>query len=76
MIDDYYDYQWRQALEPLYEQFQHWKAGELPHDEMENAVHKTPKFGRLLNDFIWTNQNPSAHSSAKNLKPFSKDISF
>ena len=43
MIDAYYDYQWQLTLDPLYEQFQSWKAGELSHDEMDQAIHKTHK---------------------------------
>ncbi len=43
MIDAYHDYKWRQALDPLYDQFQCWKAGKLTHDEMDNAIHQTHK---------------------------------
>jgi hypothetical protein len=43
MIDAYYDYQWHSTLDPLYEKFQQWKAGELTHDEMDNAIHQTHK---------------------------------
>ena len=43
MIDAYYDYQWRLTLDPLYDKFQQWKAGELSHDEMDQAVHQTHK---------------------------------
>jgi len=35
MIDDYYDYQWHVALDPLYNKFQSWKAGEVAHTEIE-----------------------------------------
>lgn len=43
MIDASYDYQWHLVLDPLYEQFQRWKAGEVSHDEMDEAIHKTHK---------------------------------
>jgi hypothetical protein len=39
MIDAYYNAQWHLALDPLYENFQRWKAGEVAHDEMEEAIH-------------------------------------
>jgi len=43
LIDDYYDYRWREILEPLYEMFQLWHAGELSHDDMDQAIHETHK---------------------------------
>jgi hypothetical protein len=43
MIDTFYDYQWHLVLDPLYEQFQQWKAGEVSHAEMDEAIHKTHK---------------------------------
>ena len=41
LIDAYYDCLWRQVLEPLYEKFQRWKAGELDHDDMEGSIRET-----------------------------------
>ncbi|MBN1936852.1 MAG: hypothetical protein JW934_19480 [Anaerolineae bacterium] len=43
LIDDYYDHRWRQVLDPLYEKFQRWAAGELTHDDMDQAIHETHK---------------------------------
>jgi hypothetical protein len=43
LIDDYYDYRWREILEPLYEKFQRWEAGELDHADMDRAIHETHK---------------------------------
>lgn len=43
LIDDYYDYRWRQVLEPLHEDFQRWKGGERSHADMERAIHETHK---------------------------------
>jgi hypothetical protein len=37
LIDDYYDYRWRQVLDPLYEQMQQWKVGQLGHDGIDQA---------------------------------------
>ena len=43
MIAAFYDFQWHLALDPLYEQFQRWKAGEISHSEIDEAIHKTHK---------------------------------
>ena len=48
MIDAYYDYQWHLTLDPLYEKFQHWKAGETSHDEMDEAIHKLTNPARMF----------------------------
>ena len=43
LIDAYYDYRWRQILEPLYEKFKLWEAGELEHADMDQAIHEAHK---------------------------------
>jgi hypothetical protein len=43
MIDAFHDYQWRLTLDPLYDKFQRWKAGDVSHYEMDEAIHKTHK---------------------------------
>lgn len=43
LIHAYHDYRWRQILEPLYQKFQQWKAGELDHLDMDEAIHQTHK---------------------------------
>jgi hypothetical protein len=43
LLDAYDDYRWRQVLEPLYQKFQQWKAGELDHMDMDEAIHQTHK---------------------------------
>ncbi len=48
MIDAFYDYQWHLVLDPLYELFQRWKAGDLSHAEMGEAIHKTHKEGQEI----------------------------
>lgn len=48
LIDDYYDYRWKQLLEPLYEDFQRWKAGERSHAEMDQAIHAAHKESQHL----------------------------
>jgi hypothetical protein len=48
LIDAYYDHRWRQVLDPLYEKFQRWKAGELTHADMDQAIHETQKQNQEL----------------------------
>lgn len=48
LIDAYYDYRWRRVLDPLYEKFQRWKAGQLTHADMDRAIHETHKETREL----------------------------
>ena len=43
LVDAYYDYRWRQVLQPLYDDFQRWAAGELRHDDLDHAIHETHK---------------------------------
>ncbi len=43
MIDAYYDDEWHQTLDPLYDKFQLCRSGELSHDEMDEAIHETHK---------------------------------
>ena len=47
-LDDYYDHRWREVPGTLYEQFQRWAAGELTHDDMDQAIHQTHKENRKL----------------------------
>jgi hypothetical protein len=48
LIDDYYDYRWRQVLNPLYEKFKRWEAGELEHWDIDQAIHETHKENQSL----------------------------
>jgi hypothetical protein len=61
LIDAYYDHYYHQILDPLYEQFQRWKIGELTHEDMNEAIHKVHKenqrlysfFTRSRKDLVW-----------------------
>jgi hypothetical protein len=48
LIDDYYDYRWRQVLAPLCAKFKLWEAGELTHYDMDQAIHATHKQNQEL----------------------------
>jgi hypothetical protein len=52
LLDAYYDYRWRQVLEPLYQKFQQWKDGELDHMDMDEAIHQTHKQNQELYVFF------------------------
>ena len=43
LIDAYYDYRWRQVLQPLHDDFQLLAAGKLTHDDLDHAIHETHK---------------------------------
>ncbi len=43
LLDAYYDYRWREVLEPMYQNFQKWKDGELDHMDIDEAIHLTHK---------------------------------
>ena len=58
LIDAYYDYRWHQVLDPLYEKFQQWKAGQLTHADMDQAIHETHKQNQDLYKFF-TNKRAS-----------------
>ncbi len=52
LIDDYYDYRWKQVLEPLYQDFQGWKAGERSHADMDREIHAAHKESQHLYTFF------------------------
>jgi hypothetical protein len=39
-IAAYYDKRMRELLDPLYDDFQKWKRGDLSHDELSDRIHK------------------------------------
>ena len=57
LIDDYYDYRWRQVLNPLYEKFKRWEAGELAHWDMDQAIHETHKENQTLYGLFTENRS-------------------
>jgi len=48
LIDAYYDYRYRQVLDPLYDQFQRWHAGHLTHADLDQAIHEAHKENQTL----------------------------
>lgn len=54
LIDAYYDFCWREVLEPLYQKFLQWKASELEHHEISEAIHLTRKETQQVYSFLMT----------------------
>ena len=66
VIDAFYDYkrsshvdQWHLVHNPLYEQFQRWKAGEVSHLEIDEAIPKMHKacqkvYGLFTSAISWS----------------------
>jgi len=52
LLDAYYDHSWRDVLEPLAEQFERWKLGELDHEQISNAIHRTHKATQRVYTFF------------------------
>ena len=52
LIDHYYDFRHRELLEPLYEQFQRWKAGDLSHADLHETIHHIHKQNQQLYSFF------------------------
>ena len=40
LVDDYYNYRWHQVMDPLCDQLQRWKAGNLSPQEMDSVMDK------------------------------------
>ena len=52
LINAYYDHSYHEVLDPLYDQFQRWKAGELTHDDINETIHKVHKENQRLYVFF------------------------
>lgn len=52
LIEDYADFRSHQLLDPLYAQFQQWKAGGLNSDDLFEAIHKVHKDNRERYNFF------------------------
>jgi hypothetical protein len=52
LLDAYYDHRWREVPEPRYQKSQQWKAGELDHMDMSEAIHLTHKLTQEVYAFF------------------------
>ncbi|MBI2911173.1 MAG: hypothetical protein HYY05_03455, partial [Chloroflexi bacterium] len=52
VVDAYHDKCWRDLLEPLYDRFQAWKAGQLTHADVDETIHQTHRASQKLFTFF------------------------
>ncbi|MFC2030697.1 hypothetical protein ACFLWA_08230 [Chloroflexota bacterium] len=52
LTDAYWDYRWREIMEPLCTTFQAWKAGELGHDDVSEAIDAAYKEKCMVNSLL------------------------
>ena len=72
MIDAFQDYQWHLVLDPLHEQFQQWKAGEVSHLELDEAIYKTHKACQEVYGLFTNKHDFLAHAIQSNEDWFPK----
>lgn len=44
----FYNHRWHEVLDPLYDKFQRWKAGEFDHADIDKAIYQTHKLTQEL----------------------------
>ncbi|MEJ2733258.1 MAG: hypothetical protein P8189_06765 [Anaerolineae bacterium] len=52
LTDAYWDYRWRKIMDPLCDTFQKWKAGELGHSDVNDAIDRAYKEKCLVNNLL------------------------
>jgi hypothetical protein len=52
LTDAYWDYRWRKLMDPLCDAFQRWKAGELSHEDVNDAIDEAYKEKCLVNNLL------------------------
>lgn len=52
LITDYDDYWSHKLLDPLYAQFQQWNAGQMPNDNLFQAIHEVHRANRERYNFF------------------------
>jgi hypothetical protein len=55
MVADYYDHRCRLLLDPLYEQLQQWKSGDIDHEVIFDSVLGFQKANRERSNFFSNN---------------------
>ena len=56
IIAAYYDKRMRELLDPLYDDFQKWKRGDLSHDELSDRIHEFHKENLKVNSLFRQNR--------------------
>ena len=52
LTNAYWDYRWRQIMEPLCDTFQRWKAGELGYADVDAAIDTAYKEKCMINSLL------------------------
>jgi len=60
LTEDYWDYRWRQIMEPLCDTFQKWKAGKLSHEAVDQAIDKAYQEKVGINSLLAQRQDRAA----------------
>ena len=55
-IAAYYDNRMRALLDPLYDNFQKWKRGDLSHDELSDRIHQFHTENQKVNSLFCQNR--------------------
>jgi len=55
-IATYYDKRMRELLDPLYDDFQKWKRGDLSHEELSDRIHELHKGIKKGNSLLCQNR--------------------
>ena len=56
IIAAYYDKRMRELLDPLYDDFQKWKRGDLSHEELSDRIHELHKENQKGNSLLCQNR--------------------
>ncbi len=56
IIAAYYDKRMGELLDPLYDDFQKWKRGDLSHDELSDRIHEFHKENLKVNSLFRQNR--------------------
>ena len=60
LTDAYWDYRWRNIMEPLCKTFQAWKSGDLSHADVDKAIDAAYKEKCMVNSLLGQRPDRSA----------------
>ncbi|HEX2911819.1 MAG TPA: hypothetical protein VH186_13505 [Chloroflexia bacterium] len=56
LIQAYYDYRYLKLLDPLYDEFQHWKEGDRTHEAITSFIHEVHRQMAELHNLFGNNR--------------------
>ena len=60
VMEAYWEHRWRQIMDPLCETFQKWKAGEIGHEKVDEAIDEAYKEKCAINSLLAQRQDRAA----------------